>query len=203
MEAAWLCVVLSRSLCEKGADVVRHEIKRMTSDAFVDFHLVDDGFESDCYSFVKCKKGMGNYMEKFRASRHVMSVLDSYDSPTYLSDYEVRSFIKDEQRKEIRLFSYGDMVLVEGEGVFSKLNGVVVRPGDERSLVLFRFHTVSMREWLSNDELIRLGSVFDKLKFPVLSDVANRKFPVIKEADSVSSREPGGATDREVEKDGL
>lgn len=200
MEAAWLCVVLSRSLCEKGIDVVRHEIKRMTGDSFVDFHLVDDGFESDCYSFVKCRK-MGNYLEKFRASRHVVSVLDSYDSPAYLSDDEVGAFIHDEQKKETGKFSFGDMVLVEGDGIFSKLKGVVVGMSDERSLVLFQFHTVSMREWLSNDELVNQGSVFTKIKFPVIT--SKRKFPVIKESGDVNSCKRNRSSDREDKQDGL
>jgi hypothetical protein len=184
----------------KGIEAATLEIKRLTSDSFVDFRLVDDGYEGDVYSFVKCRL-MGNYMEKFRASHNVVSVLDSYDSPVYLSDSEVEQFLVDDSQEEIKQFRYGDAVLVGGEDVFSGLKGVVVKAERLRSEVLFRFHTLSLRKWLSNEELILVGNVFSHLKFPAkdISFLQQRdKHPVTKEARGVGS----GKFDRHSNREG-
>ena len=195
----WLCIVLSKSLCMRGAKVALKEVKRLAGDSYIDFRVVDVGFDGDCYAFVKCRIHLGSkYLENFRASHYVISVLSSYDSPTYLPDDEVEGFVVLED-EEVPCLSYGDAVMVGGDGVFSGLNGVVIFHGCEECCVMFRFHTVTIRQWITNSELSKTGSVFERLKLPV-SDATlirpNKKYPVRKmgrvstgKLDRLSNRE--------------
>src|SRR5690606_22276715 len=105
------------------------------------------------------------YLENFRNSPYITSVLSSYDSPTYLPDSEVDGFVVTEE-EDVPCLSYGDSVLVGGSGVFSGLNGIVILHGCEESCVMFRFHTVTVRQWISNIDLSKTGNVFEKLKLP-------------------------------------
>lgn len=192
MNTAWLCVVLNRNLCKKGIDIVTSEIKRLASESFVDFHLVEDEYGGDNYSFVKCSL-TGDYMERFRASFNIVSVLDSYDCPVYLSDEEVEQFIESGKVENAQYFYYGDMVTIEGEGVFSGLKGVVIDATTKHSLVTFRFHTVSLQSWIENEDLVPNGTVFSHLKLPVTNPdflVRRNKYPIIREEKSVSPGEP-------------
>jgi hypothetical protein len=202
VDSGWLCVVINKNLCVRGVEAVTQEIKRLAGDSFMDFRIVDDGYEGDSYSFIKCRL-MGNYMEKFRGSPNVVSVLDSYDSPVYLGDEEVEQFIIDDSQDEVKQFVYGDMVLVGGEGPFSGLKGVVVGSEQLQSEVVFRFHTLSLRRWLLNEELILTGNVFSCLKLPVtdISFLQKRgKFPVM-EKRGVSSGKPNRVPDRKGKQD--
>lgn len=182
MDSAWLCVVLNKNLCTKGADYAFKEMKRLTGDSFVDFKMVDDGFDNDCYSFIKCSTNTDSFMNDFRKNSNIVTVLDSYDKPTLLSDDEVLSFINDGEKEELGT-KYGDMVLVEGSGHYSGLHGVVIDGGTVESEVLFRFHTITKRKILKNEELNLIGNVFKRLKIPVTNVILMEgriKFPVIK-----------------------
>jgi hypothetical protein len=183
VDSAWICVVLNKNLCTKGLEVVTKEMRKLAGDSFVDFRMVDDGFDGDSYSFLKCNPTIISYMDNFRKNTNVVTVLDSYENPTMLSDEEVVPFVSEED-KEILGTRYGDMVQVLGEGYFSGLHGVVIGGGVEYSEVLFRFHTVTKRERLSNEELILIGNVFKKLKIPLVDVVFSKgdggKFPVIR-----------------------
>ena len=162
MKIVWLCVVLSKSLCERGESVAEAEMKTLFSNAFVDFRLVDDGFGEDCYSFVKCHLE-GDYLEKLSVSPYVVTVLSSYKSPTYLSDDEVENFLlKDE--KDISSFNDGDIVRVVSKHVYKGLWGIVVFVDENKIQVLFRFHTVSRWIWFENSDLCVEGSVFNFIK---------------------------------------
>lgn len=190
MKIAWLCIIMSKSICSHGVEAVKTEVRRLAGDSYVDFCLVDDGFGEDCYAFVKCRV-MGTFLDEFRRSPYVVSVLSSYDNPTYLEEDEVKKFITIEEEAPTCL-SYGDMVEVNSEGVYGGLHGVTVFGGCEESQVLFRFHTVTRRVWLNNKDLKRVGSVFSYLKFPVLSDTfsrVERKYPVLEEAKIVGASE--------------
>jgi hypothetical protein len=185
----WLCVVVNRNLRGRGEDVVTREIAGLAGDVFMDFKVADDEFDGDFYAFVKCSARPS--MERFRRSSSIVAVLESYDNPTYLDDSVVDDFLlREPERTGVR---DGDMVAVGGEGVFSKLNGVVVLGGREESLVLFRFHTVTRREWISNEELIVTGNVFLRLKLPVrdasLFQADGRRYPVIMEEEDVDKGE--------------
>ena len=189
-DSAWLCVVIGKNLCGKGMDVATREVARMTGDAFLDFQMVQDEFDGDSYAFVKCRTGTLDHIERYRRSSNVVAVLESYDNPSYLTDDEVSGFVSREEpgREELR---YGDMVMVGGEGVYSKMNGVVTLAGAGEAQVMFRFHTVTRREWIPEDELIVNGNVFSRLKLPVSSDRLVRgekgKCPVVKEASDVDT----------------
>jgi hypothetical protein len=182
VDSAWLCVVLNKNLCTKGADFAYKEMKRLTGESFVDFKMVDDGFDNDCYSFVKCSTETDVFMDGFRKSTNIVTVLDSYDKPTLLSDEEVISFLTDGEKEEFGT-KYGDMVLVEGNGHYSGLHGIVVNGGEVESEVLFRFHTITRRKKLKNEDLQITGNVFKRLKIPVTNVTlmeGRSKFPVIK-----------------------
>ena len=199
MESAWLCVILNKSLCSKGTEVVHDEMRRLAGDSFIDFRFVDDEFDSDSYSFVKCRI-KGAYMEKFRASHYIVSVLDSYDSPVYLEDKDVLQFMADKEPEVTLRFNNGDTVRVDGEGYYANLYGIVLEGMDLQSLVLFRFHTLSIQVWLSNEELVKTGSFFDYLKFPVTNReflIKREKYPISREAKNVSSGECNRNPDRE------
>lgn len=164
------------------------EVAGLAGDYFVDFRVADDEFEGDFYAFVKCLEGMG--IEAFRRSSSIVAVLESYDNPTYLGDREVADFVSREpavQCEPCTGVRDGDIVAAGGEGVFSKLNGVVAIAGCDQSLVMFRFHTVTRREWIPNEELIITGNVFSRLKLPVrdtnLFQADGRRYPVIKEEE--------------------
>jgi len=181
VDCSWICVVLNKNLYARGIEVATQEIRRLAGESFIDFRMVDDGFDGDCYSFLKCRKDVS--MEGFRKCPHVVSVLDSYDNPTFLGDDEVQSFIQEEEHDAL-CTRYGDMVIVEGESPFAGLSGVVIKEQPEESLVLFRFHTITKRKWLRNDELIVTGNVFKYLKLPVTNlrlQKGHGKSPVITE----------------------
>ena len=191
MESAWFCVVLHRNLCSQGIKAARDAMWSLAGEAFLDFRLVDDGFDSDAYAFVKCRPDLLN-MDGFRTSSRVLSVLDSYGKPTFLNDDEVYGFVV-EEAVETQCLNYGDTVL-SLEGPYSGLHGVVSLPGCVTCLVLFRFHTVSKREWMGNETVVRTGNVFSRLKVPVLSDSLfgkDKKYPIL-ESDLVCS----GQSDR-------
>ena len=184
MSSVWFCVVLNKNFCARGVQEVSLEIARMAGEAFVDFRMEEDGFDGDCYSFLKCELEAGDFMEGLRRSPGVVTVLDSYDNPSYLSEEEVYAFT--EVKEKPPLFArYGDTVAVGGEGPFCGLKGVVVTPGVEKSRVIFRFHTVTRKEWVKNDEIVLIGNVFFHLKVPVennrFSEYRERKCPVLKE----------------------
>ena len=192
MESAWFCVVLHRNLCSQGVKAARDEMWRLAGDAFLDFHLVDDGYDGDPYAFVKCRPDLLD-MDGFRTSSRVLAVLDSYGSPTFLKDDEVYGFVVEDE-PEAQCLDYGDTVL-SLEGPYSGLHGVVSLPGCVICLVLFRFHTISKREWIGNEAMVRTGNVFSRLKVPVLSDrlfLQEKKYPV-QESDLVYS----GQSDRQ------
>ena len=204
MESRWLCVVISKNLCGRGFEAAQHELARLVGDCFVDFRMVDDGFDGDCYSFLKCRLDMGNFMEGLRLSANVMSVLDTYDSPSYLSDEEIEQFIVDDDDEVVQQLRYGDTVQVGGDGTFSGLKGVVTLAGLGESQVLFRFHTVTLRRWLKNEELILTGNVFSRLKLPVtdssLLKCRSGKCPVVEER-GVSTGKSNRLSHREGDKE--
>jgi len=177
-------------------------MKRIAGDAYLDFCFVDDGYDEDRYSFLKCRTDM-NVMERLRASHQIISVLDSYDNPVYLQDHEVRQFINDGKDKERKRFAYGDSVTVGGEGVFSGLQGVVIALQSRHSLVAFRFHTLSVEEWIANEELTKTGNVFSYLKFPVTNKSflkRQTKYPITEEKD-VGPGQPDRQSNREGDED--
>lgn len=180
----WLCVVVSKNLRGKEEDVVTREIAGLAGDFFQDFAMADDEFDGDFYAFVKVAAGMP--MDAFRKAPSVAAVLESYDNPAFLADAEVANFLRREPKH--KGVGNGDMVSVGGDGVFSKLNGVVMLAGRWKSLVMFRFHMVTRREWIPNDELIVTGNAFSRLKLPVRDATmfeAEGRFPVIREDDDV------------------
>lgn len=184
VDQGWLCVVVSKNLRGKEEDVVTREIAGLAGDHFVDFGIADDDFDGDFYAFVKCAEGVA--MDPFRKAPSVVTVLESYENPVFLGDAEVEGFLSREP--EVSSVRHGDAVSVGGDGVFSKLNGVVVLAGRSKSMVMFRFHTVTKREWIPNDELIVTGNVFSRLKLPVCDATlfqAGGRFPVVTEEGDV------------------
>lgn len=184
MNQGWLCVVVNKNLRGKGEDVVTREIAGLAGDAFIKLRVADDEFDGDFYAFVNCDTGVS--MEPFRKASSIVAVLESYDNPAFLGDDEVADFLRREP--EVTGVRHGDMVSVGGEGVFSKLNGVVMLAGSAESLVMFRFHMVTKREWVPNEELVVTGNVFSRLKLPVRDArlfQAGGKFPVIMEDGDV------------------
>ena len=77
MQLAWLCVVINKNLRARGEEEASLEVKRLSGDAFVDFRMSDDGFEGDCYCFVKCKIDDISFLQKFRRSSMIVAVLES------------------------------------------------------------------------------------------------------------------------------
>jgi len=183
VDSCWICIVLNKNLCAKGYDKALNEVQTLAGESFVDFRITaDDDFEGDCYAFVKCLKSMD--MSPFRKSSNIVAVLDSYDNPTFLTDDEVKGFTDVEDDDDNICTKYGDMVEVIGDGHFSGLYGVVVEGGCDDSLVLFRFHTVTKKEKVNNDELIVFQNVFKKLKIPIKNIKFKKgrdgKFPIIR-----------------------
>jgi hypothetical protein len=174
MKTAWLCIILNRRLYKKGIEACKNEMQRLMGNSFIDLQIVDDGFEEECYAFIKCDIS-GNYMEKLRYSSYVDKVLASYDSPTYLQDEEVKKFVTVEE-KELECFQYGDIVKIEGESAYVGLNGVIVLVADLKSQVLFRFHTMSQKMWFENNDLKKNGSIFTYINLPI--DCTIIKHPV-------------------------
>lgn len=168
MESGWICVVISKSLADKGLEALEKEMRQLAGKSFISVRLKDDDFDGDRYSFLNCTKDID--MAKFRSCINVVTVLESYDNLTYLSDNEVSEFLEIEDICKIRR---GDMVSVGGDGYYSGLHGVVMNSSDSMSEVFFRFHTVLRQEWLDNDDLEVHGNLFNKLKLPV-----HTKFPV-------------------------
>jgi len=182
VEKAWICIILSGNLQSQGIVAARDEVQRLAGDAFLDFRLVDDDYDGDCYAFVKCNLELLN-LEKFRQSKRILNVLASYDNPAYLGDDEVYGFVVEDEEPMVCL-DYGDLVLVTGDGPYSNIRGIVVMAGCEESLVLFRFHTISIRRWILNTELQQYANVFSWLKFPVTDDrffMEDSKYPVLEE----------------------
>jgi hypothetical protein len=174
---------LNKNLCAKGDEKALKEVQTLAGESFIDFRINNDGFDGDCYAFLKCLKSID--MGPFRKSSYVVAVLDSYDNPTFLTDSEVTDFTDVEDDEEKIFTQYGDMVEVTGNGYFSGLHGVVVEGGCENSLVIFRFHTVTKKERISNDDLIVFQNAFKKLKIPVknikLKKGRDGKYPIIYE----------------------
>jgi hypothetical protein len=166
-------------------------MSKLMGSSFCDFRMPDDGVGDYCYAFIKCSLEEG-YMEKLRRSPHVLMVLESYDSPTFLGDDEVENFIVVEDEVEAPCLAYGDEVKVGGDSPYVGLCGIAVFAGCEATQVLFRFHTISRRIWLPNRVLRKTGNVFSRLKFPV-ADVEDflrkleRKHPV-SEDDNADSK---------------
>ena len=184
VDQGWLCVVVSKNLRGKEGDVVTREIAGLAGDAFLDLAVAEDDFDGDFYAFVKC--GCGPDMDAFRRAPSIVAVLESYDNPVFLGDDEVADFLRRETVCDG--FRHGDAVAVGGDGVFSGLNGVVMLAGRWKSLVMFRFHTTTKREWVPNEELVATGNVFLRLKLPAVGVKllqGGRRYPVTKEDGDV------------------
>lgn len=158
--ASWLCVVIARKLCGKGEEATRHEIERVMGTSVNDFRMRDDGLGDDCYVFVKCKDAN---IDGLRRDPNVVTVLESYDNPSWLSDDEVNGFFASEAPKT-PVTTDGDAVVVTGDGVYAGLHGVVVSGAEQESEVMFRFHTVTKYETISNDKLIVGENILSRLK---------------------------------------
>ena len=184
-----MCIVIGKHLCSRGALVARQEVQRLAGDDFVDFCMADDGFGEDCYAFVKCKIP-GNFMEQFRRSSNVVTVLSSYDSPTYIDEKEVIGFVEKDDGDAVGCLGYGDIVTVLGDTPYTRLKGVVVLAGCEESQVMLRFHTVNIRVWIPNLELQVDGSAFKYVKIPETEEPTDRKYPVLKETEIVIKQQP-------------
>lgn len=185
---SWVCIVVCKSLFKQGPVAVRDEVKRLAGKSYVDFRLVDDGFDGERYAFVKCDLSNMS-LEPFRKSPRISSVLSSYDNPTYLCDDEVYGFVVEEEERVVAVPSYGDMVEVVGDGPYSKLRGVVTLPSVGVSQVLFRLHTMSRRAWIENEDLDGYGSVFASVKFPTTQEFCFdlQKYPVTEDNSYGSS----------------
>jgi hypothetical protein len=164
---AWLCLILCRALCSQGELAARKEVAKLAGDSFVDFKLTDDGFEGECYAFLRCVPELLP-MSNFRSSNRVIGVLDSYSNPKFLTDKDVQDFIKVPE-KQSQTFKFGDTVLVL-DGRMAKLYGIVVGSAGNSSLVLFRFHITTREEWIDNNDLSLTGTAFSVFKFPVQKD---------------------------------
>lgn len=161
VKPSWLCVVIVRKLRSKGGETTRQEMERIAGVKFDDFCIRDDGLGDDCYAFLKCSGTLD--MDGLRRHPGVVTVLESYDNPSYLTDQEVDDFLSS-GTPSVSATNEGDAVSVMGEGTYAGLYGVVVSGGEKESEVMFRFHTVTRYEWLSNKELIVGENILSRLK---------------------------------------
>ena len=188
---SWICIVVCKSLFKQGPVAVRDEVKRLAGDSYLDFKLVDDGFDGERYAFVKFDLSNMS-LEPFRRSPRISSVLSSYDHPTYLGDDDVYGFVIEDEDSEVLVPAHGDMVEVVGDGPYSRLKGVVSLPSVGVSQVIFRLHTMSRRAWINNEDLDRYGSVFASVKFPTTQEFcfSLQKYPVPEDNSYGSSWKP-------------
>ena len=161
VESLWLCVVIAKKLCGKGVDAAREEVGRIVGCELEGFRLRDDDLGDDCYAFLKCPQPPN--MDGLRRSPSVITVLDSYDNPSYLTQKEVDDFL-DGDASDCPVTHEGDAVKVRGDGTYAGLHGIVVTGGSEESEVVFRLHTVTKCECLSNEDLIVGENVLPYLK---------------------------------------
>lgn len=183
MDSCWICIVLNKNLCTKGDEKVLKEVQTLAGESFIDFRINNDGFDGDSYAFLKCLKSID--MGPLRKSSNIVAVLDSYDNPTFLTDREVTDFTDVEEEEEKIYTQYGDMVEVIGNGYYAGLHGVVIEGGCDSSLIIFKFHTVTKKEKISNDDLVVFQNAFNKLKIPVknikVKEGRDGKYPIIYE----------------------
>lgn len=184
MTSKWYCILLDGLSLRGNNDIETFLWQKMRSvfgNDLVDVRLMgerisDTSYElfSESYIFVCCK----NYQEHINdISRcNVISlVLPSINRPEEVDPSHIERFAKriDRVYGSHGELTVGDIVHVKG-GYLENLYGIVVdRRHNDRYDVFFRLYTRQIKECLYRTNLVSVGTLFNILKFPVVT--CNRK----------------------------
>lgn len=175
-DGKWVCLSLDPKHVRRLGDL--DELKQEIGDCFgsdcLDVVIMGDQFAEFCvelaaenYIFVRCSDYF-SHVPALKACRVIKGVLDSYDSPSFVSPDEVDEFQETVEAKgQTGELLMGDVVRVR-EGRLKNLQGVVVSMSGTRYVVFFKLFTRRFTERISKKNLVRMGSIFDTFKFPVV-----------------------------------
>ena len=157
----WFCAVISSAHYAKGEKKVKQEIKKVLGDCYLDCEIVSLDDE-DPYAFIKCTEY--NHGKQLIQCRTIISVLPNSTSPSFLTENEVKDFIKSTNKNKKAAFNEGDLVSVNS-GLLARLNGIVIKDVDDKnSVVLFRTYGRVINQEIENDNLTYVGSIFSYIE---------------------------------------
>jgi len=153
----WVC------LCGDGRSLkdpqfnVEKETRKLFIGEVDDIYIVPVG-EGEYYILADCRDYF-SHSEDIRRAKWVISILNSYDDPVFLSREEVDKFVESSRAGDSDYFNIGDAVLAL-DGAVSGLYGIVVACSDSSCDVLFRFNTTDVVKTVANHALKSMGSIF-------------------------------------------
>jgi hypothetical protein len=159
-------LLVNHNFLRRRGSSVEQEMRSAFEADFVDFAMMFDGSE-ETYAFVKCHD-YHSHVNRLKHSPAIKLVLSSFDSPSFLSDLEVRDFVASASPKvETGEFRTGDVVRVKN-GFLSNLVGLVIKAvGKKRYSVAFNFHIRRFRQCISAKDLTLVDNVFRVVRSPV------------------------------------
>lgn len=175
MAGNWYCMYFDYKIM-KFKDVhnrIQKELESLFGNDLEEFlmlgeRLTENNYskEVDNYIFVKCSN-YKKYIKIIEKSNVIMGVLDNIQSPLIVSQEEIDIF-KNKMNKnyeDIKLYK-GDEVKVK-EGIYSNLIGLVTKEMPNNSYeIVFKLKTKVMKHTIYRNNLVKIKSIFDKLKFP-------------------------------------
>lgn len=168
-EPHWVCLSINQNFVKDDlVQTIKSEMDLIFGPDILDMEIMCDKlskehFEMNVenYLFVKVQ----NYFEHVRAlkeSNVIFGVLDSYDTPCWITEAEVYKFrdsLKNKLNEEA--LQEGNLVQVK-EGYLKGLKGVVLEHSrGERYKVFFKFHTYSKTETMWRKNLVYVSNIFD------------------------------------------
>lgn len=180
-DGQWVCLSLDPKHVRRLGDL--DELKRQVGACFgsdcLDVVIMGDQLAEFCvelatenYVFVRCRDYF-NHASTLKSCKLIRGVLDSYNSPSFVSNDEMSVFRDTvEAHEQTGDLLVGDVVRIR-EGKLKNLQGVIVATSDSHYVVFFKLFTRRFSERIFKKNLVWMGSIFDMFKFPVVELLKN------------------------------
>lgn len=166
----WVCLSINQNAIREGdlLQLLKKEMLSIFKEDMCEMVILCDKLSKEIfemnvenYLFVKVKNYF-NYVKALKDSNVIFGVLDSYDSPSFISESEVYKF-RDSLKHKFNTdeLKNGDVVQIK-EGFLKNLKGVVIdKINETKYKVMFKFHTHSMVETMYRKNLVYVSNIFD------------------------------------------
>lgn len=180
MEPKWYCFLLDGMNLRGNNDIevsLYFQMKNIFGNDLVDVRLIGERvtekkFEifSESYFFVCCKN-YSNYIDKINRCKIISLVLPNNYNPEEVNVVDINKFAYSVNIAygNDRDLCVGDIVRIKS-GYLENLYGIVIDIyNNEKCKVYFRFYTKKLYEKLYCNNLVIVGTIFNKLKFPIIA----------------------------------
>ena len=163
-QSQWVCLSIDIQYLkgDNFVDLIKAELVNIFGKDLCDIVIIADKLSDECYEmqlenylFVKVNN-YHSYIDRLRDSEMIFGVLDSYETPSFLSDDEVYKFKNSMQVKfgHMEQLQEGDIVCVK-EGYLKNLKGVVIKAlANNKFKVIFKLYTKSFIKTMWRNNLV-------------------------------------------------